>query len=368
MLPATRLIWLIALSVCLFPNSTPAAGSNAGTAASDQPGTSASQSGTVTSNGDSKPNSGAADSKSSANGTFGPGPTQPVITVRGLCKKGGDKANADRSNCATVVSREQFDRLISVLNPPGRPISTKGRQTLAHTYAEALVLEDRARESGIEDSDEFRLLMDWARLQIGTQLYRRRLEERYRTPSKEEIDAFYQQHLASYERAEVLRILAPRVKASSGNPEDDTDFDKKALEAANDARERVAKGEDPKEVQKDVYAKLGLSSPPPVNLGKYGRNGFTDKEGPEVFALKAGEVSQVEVEPKSYVVYKVESRETLSQDEVKPEISQQIFAQKFKDAMKEVTDATPAVFDEQYFGAGVNAVLTPTVAPTPSAH
>jgi hypothetical protein len=267
------------------------------------------------------------------------------------------------------MTRTQFEALMNALNPSGKPISPKGRQNLAQTYVESRILENAARASRLEETDEFRQLMSWSRLRIAADLYRRKLEERYRTPSKEEVDSYYQQHLASYERVQVSRILVPRKNLSAGNAGNDAEVDKKALESASTARARAAGGEDIKQVQKDTYAALGLSAPPPVNLGKYGRANFTDNEGPDVFSLKAGEVSQVEVEPNSYVIYKVDAKETLSEEAVKAEISQQISTGKFKDAMKALTDAAPAELDEKYFGAGINTPLKPPIMPaTPPAH
>lgn len=360
---ATRLIRVSALSLCLFRNSAPAIDSGAGRASAPA-GTAASQSGKSTSNSPSKPISGDEASKSSGNVSAGSDPTRPVITVQGICEGSKGQANSDRNACVTTVRREKFESLMNALNPVGGAVSVKRRQTLAQAYAEAVVLENAARNAGIEDTDEFQQMMAWSRLQVAAQLYRRKLEEEYRTPAQEEVDAYYQRHLASYERVQISRVLVPRDK-----PEGDAEFDKKALEAANAARKRIAKGEDLKEVERDTYALLGISSPPPVNLGKYGRANFTDKEGQDVFSLKAGEVSQIEVEPRSYVIYKVQARETLTEEAVKAEISQQIFTEKFKDAIKAVRDAAPTEFDEQYFGAGINAPLVPPPMPdTPPVH
>jgi hypothetical protein len=257
----------------------------------------------------------------------------------------------------------QFEKLMNALNPAGQAISAKGRQNLAKTYAESLALESAARSSGIEDSEEFRELIAWTRLRAIAELYRRKLEEKYRSPSPEEVDGYYQQHVASYERVKLSRVLIPRQSGTSG---DDDEFDRKALEAANNARARAANGEDPELVQKDVYSALGLSTPPPVELGKYGRANFTDKEGPDVFALKAGEASPVEIEPKNYVIYKVEAKETLPEEEVKTEISHEIWQQKFKDAIAAITDADHFEFDEQYFGGRMNTPLkVPLMPATP---
>ena len=64
------------------------------------------------------------------------GPTQPVITVRGVCDEGAQKGADNNSSCSTVITREQFENLLAVLNPEGQVISSAGRQNLARNNAE----------------------------------------------------------------------------------------------------------------------------------------------------------------------------------------------------------------------------------------
>lgn len=295
------------------------------------------------------------------------GRIQPVITVNGVCAQGKDIATSTASACTTVITREQFERMMNALNPAGKAISLEGRENLARVYAESVALEAAARKSALEDTDEFRELMSWTRLRVAADLYRRKLQDKYRNPAQEEIDAYYQEHLSSFERVELSRILVPRRDPSAG---DNAGFDKRAFDAANIARARAAKGEDPDLVEKEIYRTLGLSSPPPTTVGAYGRANFTEKEGPDVFSLKAGEVTQVEIEPKSYVIYKVNTKETLPEEKVKAEIAREISQQKFKAAIKAATDVARAEFDERYFSQGMNtplkAPVMPATPPVPS--
>lgn len=341
MLSSAKLLLAVPLSLCLFQNATPGPEKKAGSAAE----TSASQA--------------AANAKDTV-------PSKPVITLYGICGEGKLKAASGDSPCIFAMDRQQFESLINALNPGGNAISAKGRQNLAQAYAEALALEAAARRSGMEDTNEFQQVMNWTRVRVAAEFYRRKLEEKYRTPSQEEVDSYYRQHAASFDRVSISRILLPRQNTSAS---DNAEFDKKALEVANAARARAVKGDDIKEVQKDAYSALGLSAPPPVNLGKYGRTNFTETEGADVFSLKPGEISPVEVETRSYVIYKVDAKETLSEEEVKAEISREISQQKFKDAIKAITDQAHAEFDEQYFGAGMNTPLkVPAMPATPPAR
>lgn len=273
-------------------------------------------------------------------------PAQPVITIHGLC---GDAARSggEQSACSKVISRKEFESLMDALNPGGQPISPAGRQNLAQAYVEALAFADAARKAGTQETEEFRQVMFWVRLRTIADLYRRNLQEKYRTPLPEEIDSYYQQHLASFERVRLLRILVPRENFAST---DKSGFDQKSLAAAQAAHTRAVNGEAPEQIQKDVYAGLGLERPPATDLGTFGRADFIEKESTDVFSLQPGEVSPLETELKSYVIYKIVGKETLTEAQVKVEIVREISQQKYRDAIKAALDSAPADFNEQYFG------------------
>jgi|SRR5579859_1099777 len=293
------------------------------------------------------------------------GATQAVITVRGLCAHAGQANANDPTACSKTISREQFDSLVTALNPEGQTLPPNGRQNLAKTYTEYLAVEATARTSGLEDTLEFREFMEWVRLRTITELYRRKIQEKYRTPTQEEITAYYKQHFPEYETVKLVRILIPR-ESSSGK--DKNEFDKQAREAANAAQQRAVNGEDPAQIQKDTYSALGLAVPPPTDLGIRRRSELVQDEATELFSLKPGEVSQVATEPKSYVIYKVVSKDAVPETQVKADISKEIYQKKFKDAMKAVIDAAPAEFNQEYFGAGMPGATLgkPLIAPSNS--
>jgi hypothetical protein len=292
------------------------------------------------------------------------GDTQAVITIHGLCAEGGSGQTA--GSCSKQITRKEFESLMNALNPGGQSISATGRQNLAQAYVEALAFADAARKAGTQDTEEFRQVMFWVRLRTIADLYRRNLQEQYRTPSPEEVDAYYQQHLASFERVRLLRILVPRENFSGA---DKSEFDKKALAAAQAAHARAVKGDDAEQIQKDVYAGLGLERPPSSDLGTFQRADFIEKEAADVFSLQPGEVSPLEIELKSYVIYKVVSKETLTEAQVKTEIIREISQQKYRDAIKSVLNSAPADFNEQYFGPmAPKPPLEAPVAPRRPAH
>jgi hypothetical protein len=294
------------------------------------------------------------------------GETHAVITIRGLCAEEAGTESQLGNSCSKQITRKEFERLMHALNPGGQSVSSNGRQNLAQAYVEALAFADAARKAGTEDTEEFREVMFWVRLRTIADLYRRNLQEKYRTPEPEEIDSYYQEHIGSFERVHLLRILVPRENFSAGNK---SEFEKKALAAAQAARTRAMNGEALEQIQKDVYAGLGLEQPPATDLGSYKRSDFMEKEAADVFSLQLGEVGPLETEIKSYVIYKVASKETLTEAQVKADIIREIAQQKYRDALKAVMDSAHADFNEQYFGPmAPKPPIEPPALPRRPAH
>jgi parvulin-like peptidyl-prolyl isomerase len=139
--------------------------------------------------------------------------------------------------------------------------------------------------------------------------------------------------------------------------------DKKLFAIASEARQRAIKGDDPEQIQKDVYSALGIGVPPPTDLGKQARKDFVAEESAELFSLQPGDVSKLETELASYVIYKVISRETLSEKEVKEQSSREIARRNIEKANQAITQPVQPEYNEKYFGPPVPDVPTPV---TPS--
>ena len=284
-------------------------------------------------------------------------PEKAVITVHGVCDASNGKATIPGA-CVTVVTREQFENLMRALHP-GQDLPANARNNLGKLYAEYITIEAATHKAGMEDTAEFGEFMKWMRVLAATEYYRRKLQQKYSNPSQHEIDAYYQEHLAEYETAHLARVLVPRENASAANDE----FDKKALQAAGTAQAGLAQGLDPTEVQKSVYATLGLQQPPAVDVGRLRRKDLAAEEATEVFSLKSGEVSKVQTEPKSYVIYKVLSRETASEESLKDLMSSKITQQKYTETMKSLVDSAKVDLNERYFGPARAADTEPVRSP-----
>jgi len=287
-------------------------------------------------------------------------PTDAVITIKGLCtgtarpvvgKTAGQKPAAAASSkaCTKVIPKEEFDAIMDAVGQPGQVIPPNARQRLAQNYVDLLAVADAARKAGMENSPKFQASMRLMRLQKLAELYSRDLQEKYRNPSPEEIEAYYRQNLPKYEEVKLRRIFIPKNNPSAQNKEE---FEKKAQGTANELRERAAKGEDPDALQKEANTTLGLTTPPmKTDLGARRRGMLPAQLEAEVFSLKPGEVGKVDEESSGYMIYKVDSKQTAPLDQtLKNEISRDLFRQKMESAMKGITGAVHTDFNEKYFG------------------
>jgi hypothetical protein len=73
----------------------------------------------------------------------------------------------------------------------------------------------------------------------------------------------------------------------------------------------------------------------------------------------------VESVPPGFVIYKVESRQTLPLDKVKDEISREIFRRKVEEENARIKSSVHADYNEAYFGPNAPSQTPPQSPPQP---
>jgi peptidyl-prolyl cis-trans isomerase C len=244
-----------------------------------------------------------------------------------------------------VITKDQFEKLIQSVNPNLPPAM---HRNVAQAYVELLAFAQAAEKAGVENDPKFKEQLRLMRLQALASTYRRDLEDKDKNVSPQEIQAYYNQNLPRYEEIKLSRLFIPAKNPSSPTKDD---WEKKAEQEANDIHDRAAKGEDFEKLQKEAYTTLGLTiAPPNTSVGTRRRGMLTPAEEQELFALKPGDVSKVEQEPAGFIIYKVESKQTLPEEQVKDEISRELSRQKMEDQMKSINSNVKADLNDQYFG------------------
>ncbi len=299
-------------------------------------------------------------------------PDQAVITVRGLCPAETGAASKPAvpatSACVITVTKQQFDNLLKAFNPSNQPVPPAQRRKLAEAYVELLTFSEAAKAAGIENTSAYAEVMRVFRLKTLTDLYRNQLAEQLRNPPQQEIEAFYKENESKYEGAKLSRIYLPKNSPNAqATAEQKQDYQKKVAQVADDVQARSAKGEEIDKLQKEAYAALGITAPPPSTDMNTARRGmFPPKLDQEIFSHKVGEVFRSD-DANGYMIYRVESRQPIPLETVKEDISNQIFRRKMEEKTKELTAPVHTDLDENYFGpAGASAPTLRPPAPNPS--
>jgi hypothetical protein len=280
-----------------------------------------------------------------------------VITLRGLCSKdaasakaGSKEVPAKDTSCQTVITKEQFNRMLAGMNLAAQISSPSAMRSFAESYAQLLALADEGEKAGAENDPRFQELMRIARVRALADSYRHSLEEKYSNPPQEEIEAYYKENISKYDSFKVERIIIPSINASR-TPAARAEYQKKFQQMANDIHERAARGEETQKLQDEVYKSLSLPSPPKTDLGMKRKGGLPAGIEKDLLALKPGEVTKLENEMSGMNIYKLRSRDTIPLEYVKAEIVRDLHQKNMEAALKAVTGNIHPELNEQFFGS-----------------
>jgi len=277
-------------------------------------------------------------------------PAAVVLSIRGVCTQPPGSAKPQSEACTVAVERRDFDAILTAM-APGKESTPALRRSVAKAYAELLAFENAAADSHLDTTPQFVERMQLLRLRTIADLYRRSLEEQSARVSDAEIHSYYEKHVHDFEEVRLRRMLLPRNNFSLA---DRQEFENKALSTATALRDRAARGEDMDQLQKEGYELIGFSATPPAtDVGTRRRSGLSRESSADVFALNAGEVSKVQKDTYSFVIYKVEGKWTLPEMRVKDEIAREISREKLTTSLKEIADRVATELDPRYFGAPV---------------
>jgi hypothetical protein len=284
---------------------------------------------------------------------------EAVITIKGLCASATDgiarpAAASTKDSCVSTISKSSFEELLHAVAPN---IPPNMKKNVAQQLVELLALAQAAEKAGIDKEPSFAEFMKVQKLTVLGNLYGRSLDEKYKHPPQADIDAYYKEHQGDFQEAKLRRVYIPKIDPTgkSTTPEQKSAYTEKAKKIANDMDARAKKGDDMQTLQKDTYTALGITTtPPPVELGAIRKGALSPQTDKAVFALSPGGVTMAD-EPAAFIIYKLDNKQQLSEDNVKEEISRMLYQQKMQGRRKEISGSVQATFDDKYFGAGVPA-------------
>jgi PPIC-type PPIASE domain len=316
-----------------------------------------------------------------------------VLTIKGVCKPQPKPAAAKAgaipakapaaatkpTECKTVITRAEFEKLAASLSPRMTP---QLKKQLASVYPNMLAMAQAAQKQGLDKGPQFEAQMRFARLQILNKALRDKISEDAAKISDADVQEYYQQNLASYQQFNLDRVFVPRFRrpeteVKAEEKEDDDKDEKltpeqqkakaeakaeqdKAKSSQSEADEaklaealhtRAAAGEDFAKLQKEAYDAAGMKMDAPnVNLPKVRRNALPPSQV-AVFELKEGEVSQVITDTGGHYIYRVKAIEQMPLDDtLKNEIHGMLQGQRQRTGMEKYQNSYSVVTNEEYFG------------------
>lgn len=282
-----------------------------------------------------------------------PAPDTPVITIQGLCEKSGGNG-ATPTDCKTVITRSDFEK-VAPANLPGPQ-----KKRVADQYIQALILAEKAHESGADHSPEFEKQMAFLRLRALATAGYQDLQKQASNVSDSEVEDYYKQHIADYKAINFDKLYVPKQKSleTSAQKPNDPELQKKreASEVemkaeADKLRARAAAGEDFAKLQQAAYDFAGIKQAPQSTHMENQRKSSVLPADASIFDLKKGDVSEVFNDPAGFMVYKVTDTKDLPVATVHDEIARTLQAEKLKAAMDGLQNSVKTTLDESYFAS-----------------
>jgi PPIC-type PPIASE domain len=281
-------------------------------------------------------------------------PDEPAITISGLC---GNSLNSKAavSNCKTVITQSEFQRIIDSIDPN---MPAHGRREFAERYSDALVMASKAEQMGLDKQAIYKEQMKLARIQILSQDLKKLIQEKASQIPDSDIDDYYRNNIARFEKAEVERIFVPKAQHAPLSSEvrlSDADQQKHSEESGqamkNEAAslyKRAVAGEEFTELQADAYRIAGINGAMPATSMLIRRVSLPPSQV-SIMSLKSGDISSVMADPNGYVIYKIKAKYVLPVNQVREEIKEILRSQRFQDKMREIEDSATPSLDENYF-------------------
>ena len=286
-------------------------------------------------------------------------PDAPVLTIKGLCP--GDPAKASetfRAGCQTVISRVEFEKIASSIQPSLTPVV---KRQLLGLYPRLLIMSHEAEVRGMDKEENIQQMLAYARMQILTQQLTRRVQSEAAKVPEQDIADYYRKNPDNFMEYTLERIYVPRLRqepppnaklSEEAEKERERNEEAEMTKLAQVLRARAANGESFVVLQKEAYQGAGLkSNPPNASMGKIRRTGLPPGHD-FVFLLKTGEVSQLMSDSGGHYIYKMDATTTESLADAKDEIHNILQSQRMKAFMDRIQGPFSTEANDAYFGTG----------------
>jgi peptidyl-prolyl cis-trans isomerase C len=248
-----------------------------------------------------------------------------------------------------TITAQQFDEITDAIQDQYKAfVKGPGRKQFADQLVKVLTLAQEGRRRKLDEKSAFKS-------QVMFQTDQTLANLTYLAISKEtKIDdaalhAYYDAHKADFEQLHARHILI-RMHGSTVpvKPGEKDLSDEEALAKAQELEKRIKAGED--------FGKLAgaesddKSATNGGDLGTFGHGSMVPSFDEAAFKLAPGQVSEPVKSQFGYHIIKLESRETKSFEQVKPEIEKKLGPEEAKKAMEALEKSVNTVYDPEFFG------------------
>ncbi len=253
-------------------------------------------------------------------------------------------------------------------------MAANAKQSLASDYARMLVITAEARKKGLENSEHYKDLVSFLKLQLLAQELFRSFQEQAKA-SPAEVEKYYNDNASNYEELSLKRLFIPRNRpdqvhalakpvSPAAAPKQPSDADLQAQ--GEKCRTRLEAGTDFDALQKEVYSSAGYKTPPPPSTISNWRKEAVPPSEQELFDLKPKQFSKVIIEPAGAYVYQVQERKQIPLAEVKQQIETTLTNARLHQLVDGVMAGVRPEVNQAYFGAIATAQPSTEGGPMPN--
>jgi hypothetical protein len=288
-------------------------------------------------------------------------PDAALITINGLCDSGLTTSTLPASapagsgpgkvidpGCKTVITREQYENLLSVLG--ARPSAYHGLK-FARRYAEVLLFSEKGRELGVEKDPRFQEKVRYSYLEALHQFTLAKLQEQADTVTDAEVAKYYKEHPERFVQVHMFQIAVPKHKVhavaqgSTTTANADTAEQSEMHKLALRIQKEAAAGVDTDKLEEKVYKLAGDPSVPGTDMGEQVPDQIPVEYRKLMFDLNAGQVSQVSEDDHEYLIFKCTEKHVIPLTEAKRFLGWL----RMRDLKESLRDSVKTQFNEQYF-------------------
>jgi peptidyl-prolyl cis-trans isomerase C len=249
-----------------------------------------------------------------------------------------------------TITAQQFDEITDAIQEQYKAfVKGPGRKQFADQLVKVLTLAQEGKRRNLDEKSAFKS-------QVLYQTYQTLANFTYLSMAKNAttddaaLHAYYDAHKADFEQLHARHILI-RMKGSTVpvKPGEKDLTDEEALAKAQELEKRIKAGEDFSKLAgaESDDAKTAING---GDLGTFGHGSMVPSFDEAAFKLATGQVSEPVKSQFGYHIIKIESRETKSFEQVKPEIEKKLGPEEAKKGLEALEKSTKTVYDPEFFG------------------